>query len=248
MKAHEFVLVGIGFSPWTEKARWALDHHRVAYRYEEYTPLLGEPWLRIRARRLGGPVSLPHLLGPDGLSVGDSFAIAQEAERIGRGEPLVPEDLLDAIRGWNERSERLMHAGRSQVLARTDTDRDVQIETLPPGMPLALRRALAPTVRLGTAYVKKKYDARAIPDDALEADLGAIRDAIGGDPTRPLLGRFTLADIAVATALQAVQPHRTEPRGLLPAQRRAWARPALATRWEDVLAWRDAMVERRPAA
>ncbi len=144
-------LVGEGFSPWTEKARWALDHHGVRYHYEEYVPLVDEPWLRLRARRLGGRISVPFLLGP-GVALGDSFAIAREAERIGHGAALLPPHLLPLIETWNERSERLIAAGRAQVLARTD-----------------------------------------------------------------------------ASAA---------------AQRDTWARPALAARWEDVLAWRDLLIDR----
>jgi glutathione S-transferase len=242
---HDLILVGEGFSPWTEKARWALDHHRIDYRYEEYTPLLSEFWLRVRARRPSGPISVPYLLGSDWLSIGDSFAIAQEADRLGNASSLVPADLLDEITTWNERSERLMRAGRAQILARTEESRDVQIESLPPHLPRALRAVLAPSVRIGTAYLRKKYAVRSVADEQLESDLAAIRIAIADEPSRPLLGRFTLADIAIATALQAVRPHRSQPTGLLPAQRQAWERPELAARWEDVLAWRDAMLAHR---
>lgn len=248
MTIPDLVLVGEGFSPWTEKARWALDHHRLPYRYQEYTPLLSEPWLRIRARRMSGRISVPYLIGPNRLSIGDSFAIALDADRRGDGPPLVPADLLEAIVTWNERSERLMRAGRAQILARTEERRDVQIESLPPHLPRTLRGVLAPSVRIGTAYLRKKYAVRPVPDEELEPDLAEIRLAIAADPSRPLLGRFTLADIAIATALQAVRPHRSAPDGLLPAQREAWARPALAARWEDILAWRDAMLDRRNAS
>jgi glutathione S-transferase len=58
------VLVGEGFSPWTEKARWALDHHGIRYRCEEYVPLAGEPWLRLRARRFHGRISVLTCSGP----------------------------------------------------------------------------------------------------------------------------------------------------------------------------------------
>ncbi|MBX3225214.1 MAG: glutathione S-transferase [Labilithrix sp.] len=244
----DLILVGEGFSPWTEKARWALDHHRLRYRYEEYTPLVSEPWLRIRANRPSGVISVPFLFDGDGLALGDSFAITREADRRGDEPALVPTDLLDEITTWNERSERLMRAGRAQILARTEESKEVQIESLPPHLPRAIRGVLAPTVRIATAYLRKKYAVKPVTDEELDAELGPIRAAISDDPTRPLLGRFTLADIAIATALQAVRPHTSEPPGLLPAQREAWARPELAARWEDVLAWRDAMLERRSAS
>ena len=141
MTTHGLTLVGEGFSPWTEKARWALDHHRILYRYEEYTPLLSEPWLRIRAGRGSGTISVPYLLGGDGLSLGDSFAIAREADRRGNGS-LVPEDQIDEITTWNERSERLMRAGRARILAQTEENRELQSESLPSQLPQALRSML----------------------------------------------------------------------------------------------------------
>jgi glutathione S-transferase len=235
-------LVGEGFAPWTEKARWALDHHHIAYRYEEYSPLVSEPWLRIRARRWRGPISVPYLLGPR-LSLGDSFAIAGEAERMGDGAPLLPADLVAAITVWNERSERLMRAGRAQILARTDADTAVAAESLPAFVPDALRPRLAGSVKVGTAYLRSKYAVRPVPDEELEPDLAAVRAAIG-ERHGYLVGRFTLADVAIATALQVVRPHPQRPAGLGPAQREAWARPALAARWQDLLAWRDEMLER----
>ncbi|AKV03279.1 hypothetical protein AKJ09_09942 [Labilithrix luteola] len=247
MTTSGLILVGEGFSPWTEKARWALDHHRIPYRYEEYTPLLSEPWLRLRARRTRGAISVPYLLGPGGFSLGDSFAIAQEADRRGREECLVPLDLMPDITAWNERAERLMRAGRSRILEQTEQRKDVQLESLPQELPRGIRRVLTPTVRVGTAYLRKKYAVRVVPDEELEVELAAVRAAIAGDPSRALLGRFTLADIAMASALQAVRPHATQPVGLLSAQRAAWERRELAARWEDVLAWRDAMVTKRPS-
>lgn len=45
-------LVAIDYSPWSEKARWALDARRVPYREEAYLPMIGEPRLRLRLRLL----------------------------------------------------------------------------------------------------------------------------------------------------------------------------------------------------
>ena len=35
-------LIGLHCSPWSIRARWVLDHHRIEYVWEEYTPMLGE--------------------------------------------------------------------------------------------------------------------------------------------------------------------------------------------------------------
>ncbi|MEJ7733217.1 MAG: glutathione S-transferase N-terminal domain-containing protein [Polyangiaceae bacterium] len=251
MSKPELTLVGEYFSPFTEKALWALDHHGIPHRYDEYTPLLGEPWLRLRAGRWKGRVSVPWLLGPD-LSFGDSVAIARHADAIGAGEPLFPAGEDAAIEAWNERAESLMRAGRAQVLERTETSRQVAAESLPAFLPAALRTPLAGSARLGTAYLRRKYGVLPVTDEELEPDLAAIRDAVAAGATRDgpryLLGRFTFADVAVASALQSVQPHHTHPLGLQPGQREAWTRAALADRWRDVLAWRDEIVERHRAA
>lgn len=234
------ILVGEGFSPWTEKARWALDHHRLAYRYVEYTPLVSEPWLRMRARKWRGKISVPYLLGPT--PAGDSFAIARVADRVGHGSPLVPLDLERDVTAWNERAERLMRAGRSMILARTEASVELQRESLPHALPLALRRVLAPSVRIGTAYLRKKYAVTLVPDEALEDDLVAIRNALAKGIH--LLDRFTLADVAIACALQVLRPHAEHPRGISEAQRAGWARPALAARFDDLMTWRDQLVAR----
>src|SRR5689334_2595000 len=95
-------LVGLHYSPWTEKARWALDHHGLPYTYEEYLPMIGEPALRLRTRRAFGKVSVPVLIDRDE-AVFDSWEIARFAEKQGKGSKLFPEDRLHQIRAWNER-------------------------------------------------------------------------------------------------------------------------------------------------
>ncbi len=44
-------LHGLSCSPWTWRARWALDHHRIDYDYREHTPMLGERRLRRLAEK-----------------------------------------------------------------------------------------------------------------------------------------------------------------------------------------------------
>src|SRR5687768_3084143 len=97
-------LVGLSYSPWSEKARWALDHHHIPFTYEEYVPMLGEPALRLRLRKAFGKVSVPVLI--DGKeSYGDSYEIARFAERTGKGKPLFGAERESQIAAWNERSE-----------------------------------------------------------------------------------------------------------------------------------------------
>jgi glutathione S-transferase len=44
-------LLALPYSPWSEKARWALDVRGVPYRYRHYQPLLGELGVRRTLRK-----------------------------------------------------------------------------------------------------------------------------------------------------------------------------------------------------
>ena len=54
-------LVSLSYSPWSEKARWALDHHGIEYRNIAYTPMLGVPRLRMRLRAMRAKITVPIL-------------------------------------------------------------------------------------------------------------------------------------------------------------------------------------------
>ena len=70
-------LYGIAYSPWTMKARWALDHHKIPYRYREHLILFGMPELRWRLKKPFGDITVPLLVNGGGNSVMDSFEIAR---------------------------------------------------------------------------------------------------------------------------------------------------------------------------
>ena len=49
MEAAPRRLVSLKVSPWSERAKWALDHQRLSYQVVEHAPFLGERRLRGRA-------------------------------------------------------------------------------------------------------------------------------------------------------------------------------------------------------
>ena len=227
-------------SPWSEKARWALDHHRIDYLEEAYTPMLSEPALRWRLRRPRGPVTLP-ILFADGETYTDSYDIAHYAERRGAGVPLFRRGLEAAIARWNRLSDAAMSAGRALVSFRLEDDPQARSEALPDLVPRALRRPLDPVARLGVRYLARKYGFR---DDEhahraeLRARLVEMRDALS-DGRRYLLSELSYADIAMASALQFVAPVGDQHLRLGPASRRAWTDLDLAGELTDLLEWRD---------
>jgi glutathione S-transferase len=238
-------LIGLSYSPWTEKARWALDHQRVTYAYEEYVPMLGEPFLRARTRTFRGRASVPVLL-EDGEVYADSFEIALRADALGRGPRLFPDGTVEAIRAWNERAERLSSAGRALLLARMADDRKAQQESLPAWIPRAVRSVATPLAAMGVGYVARKYGAtartRAEAEETMREALHALRAALQDRST--ILDRFTYADVTIAVALQLVKPVADRFIALGPATRSVWTHEPFASQFGDLLAWRDALYER----
>lgn len=229
-------LIALSYSPWSEKARWALDHHRVDYRETEHLIMLGEPVLRWKARKYLGRVSVPTLVDGDRVYT-DSFEIARYAEWFGKGAPLL--DDTKAVTEWNAKSERALAAGRVVMTERLAGDAEAKREHLPPFVPRAFRPALTPVASLGVAFIRRKYDfdhvARARTH--LEATLGELRDALGG--RRYILDDFSYADIAMAVVLHFIAP--IDRMGLGPATRRCWTQPDLATEFADLIDWRDTL-------
>jgi len=232
-------LYGLAQSPFTEKARWALDHHAIAYRYHEHVPLLGEVLLRVKARgRPAGTKPSVPLLVDGGDVLTDSLAIARHADRVGRGAALFPAACLDEVLRWAVVSDGILDIGRAAVLDGLRTHRAAQREALPPFIPSALRGVLAPVAATAALFLAAKHG---VPRDAakeaerLPAVLDEVRAALGGGSF--LLSGLTFADVAIAASLQVLRPRAGAPLG--PGTRAIWAHEALAREYEDLLAWRD---------
>jgi len=238
-------LVAMHYSPWSEKARWALDHHKIEYVEEAHVPMLGEPLLRLKVRRLRGKVTVPVLL--DGAhAFDDSLEIARHAELLGKGSRLFPDGQVAIIRTWNTTSEAVMLAGRPLVVAKIAESEDALLESLPSNIPHGLRRASLPAARLATQFLAKKYGFElrdgARHEQTIRETLEPVRKSIAKGPY--LMRDFSYADIAMATALHFVLPVGDEYIELGPATRAAWTQPALVEEFGDLLAWRDGIYEK----
>lgn len=242
------VFVAASISPWSERARFALDHHQVDYRREEYLPFFGEPLLRLRARVLRGQITVP-VLFHDGIVIRDSVSIARHADQIGFGAPLFPVNDGVQLEHYVKLATEVMEAGRVLGQARMRRNPDVLRDLVPPAVPRPLLPALMPLVRISTAYIGRKYRLQERdPDEALETirrHLAQLEKDLRGRST--LLPGFTFADIAVAVAVGVLRPvdHPALPMG--PAMRAAFGLSDLAEEFGGLLAWRDRIyAERRP--
>ncbi|AKV04166.1 Glutathione S-transferase family protein [Labilithrix luteola] len=234
-------LYGLRQSPWTERARWALDHHAVSYRYHEHVPGLGEVLLRKKAGSLReNRASVPLLVdGRDVLKTGAE--IARHADRIGRGAPLFPRSSERDLMHYVELSDRISGVGRAYILPRLMRDRAAQRESLPSFLPGPAKRMLSPVAATAAWFLSSKY---AVPRDVeqeiektLRPALEEVRRSLAGKSY--LLGSFSFADVAIASSLRALRPEERAPIG--PATRAMWTNEPVANAFEDLLMWRDAL-------
>jgi glutathione S-transferase len=242
-------LLGLPFSPWSEKARWALDVKHVPYRSRTYVPLLGEPLLRAKLRRWTGNVTVPVFTCDDGRVLADSADIARWADQRSEGPRLFPPEHEIAIRRFIDLSERGLASGRALSLLRMLQDRDALAEMVPK----ALRRPLGPLAvhlgRYGIERTLRKYGAlrneSAEHERALTVVLDELRASLAGpgDLPKTLLGGFTFADIAMTQVLAFVMPPAFGLR-IGQASRRNFTDAGLCQRYADLVAWRDAIYER----
>jgi glutathione S-transferase len=246
------VLIGIHYSPWTLRARWALEHHAVDYRYQEHLLIVGMPELRLRTGKwLSGDLTVPALCGPDGVWM-DSWVIARHAEEVGKGTPLFGSDTeASRIQELNGQCEEAVAAMRALAALRTPRDPEARAEALDPVAPRALQGALGWVASLGAGYVMREFGVDASAGEA--PFLEAIRSVCEGFRSRLAesggkyaLGDrrgFSYADILMATTLQGVSPVTHPSVELGKGTRRVWTNPALARDFGDLLAWRDSVYQ-----
>ncbi|MBX3229490.1 MAG: glutathione S-transferase [Labilithrix sp.] len=234
-------LFGLRISPWTERARWALDHHKVTYAYHEHVPMLGELLLRRKART--NKASVPLLSDGDDVVMG-SLAIAKHAEQRRGGTPLFPPSEEGAIDRWADVAERITKAGRDRLLSRMVADSKAQAESLPSFVPGGLRGVMAPTAGMAIRFLARKYGSEGDPEasearaeETIRPLLEETREAIKDGGYVLAKDCFTFADIALASSLQVLRPRAEMAIG--PATRAAWTNEKLADEFEDLVAWRD---------
>jgi glutathione S-transferase len=232
-------LLGLPYSPWTEKACWALDARGIAYEKKLYQPLLGELGLRRKLGKWRGIVSVPVLTDDDGRVIPDSAAIARWADGRGAGPELFPAGREAEIERFIALSDRGMAAGRALSLLNMLDDDEAIAEMVPRNLRrLPGARAIA---KAGVARTLRKY--RGLRDrDAARAALAEVLEEVRGVVGETLLGPFTFADIAVAQVLAFVEPPASGLK-LGTATRRSFRDDVLRERFADLVAWRDALYE-----
>lgn len=234
-------LIALPYSPWSEKARWALDHHRIDYRLSEHAPLVGDLRLRILLRKPKGRVTVP-ALEDGGRWFTDSLEIAKHADRIGAGSRLFPGDKLGAIEAWNKKSEEVLAAGRAVMMLQSVESPKAVAASLPPGVPAPLKPLLAPVAKRFLEAFIAKYQMRDGAGSNMRRVTGVLdelRAALSGNKLYLLGNELSYADIAMAVVFQFVSPVDERYMAIGPGGREGWTNRELLGRYGDLIAWRD---------
>lgn len=240
-KREPAMLVALPLSPWSEQARWVLDHHDVPYVEKPYLPVVGSPLLRWRLRRQRRNMTPPFLVDGSGTVCLDAIDIARFAERTGHGEPLLRRGDEEEIARWHQLSEQAMHAARALATIRLAQDDAARDEAVAKVVPRGLARLFRPAARVAVRFLQRKYRARDADEErhreALRGVLLELRLALS-DGRRYITGdALSYCDIAMAAALMGIEP--TDAPQLGHATRRTHTDLELAGEFTDLLGWRD---------
>lgn len=241
------LLVHIPYSPWSHKARWAIDNAGIPYERMALLPMVNTGLVRVKARKLRGKITAP--LWIEGKTVlMDSFAIARHVDSKGSGPSLFPAGAGADIDTWNRQSEKCLAAGRALTTAAVAADAKALRESVP--APLNGLGPVSTLVgRFGVRYLQKKYrfgpGQREAHEATLRDGLAALDAALKARPSGFLVGDgLTYADVTMAMVLHFVSPPPDLPIG--ERSRAHWTRPELVEAFPDVVAWRDRVLAQRP--
>jgi glutathione S-transferase len=243
-KGHEEMsklkLYGITFSPWTYKARWALEWHRIPYDYSEYAVMMDKLSTRIRLRHFTGSLTVPAArIGKTVLL--NSLEIASYADRKGEGKTLLldnPEVLV-----WDALADEFQRLGRYRLTKSFASDPLALKESLPGLLQRIPGSALLG--KLGVQYMLRTYpvesDLSAANNRMREILLEIRKKLEEGDF---LIGEPSYADMAIAAMLQMVDPVGSHFIPLKPSAETHWRVESLAEEFRDLCVWRDRVFER----
>jgi glutathione S-transferase len=235
-------LIGITYSPWSFKARWALRWHHIDYRYQEYLVMVGQLKLRCQLRQTSHATVPSMIAGSERLK--DSFEIAKWADNNGSGPDLMTGDV--DVGQWNQVSESLLRLGRIRCALSVQNDDLALIAGVP--RPLNKLPGALALAKLGVRYILKTYPVDTVAEDLesqMATHLATVEKVIANQNF--LLGKPCYADMAVASALQFVSPSGNHYIPMPRAVRAHWTSEPLAAQFAALLEWRDMVFEEMDA-
>ncbi len=230
----QLLLVGEWFSPWTKKARWALEYCGLQFDYKEFTPTLSEVAHRWRLRQIRGGISVP-VLFVGGYPIRGSYEIARYANKVSDGSPL---GNFSSIARWDNWSESALAEGRTRVVRCIQKNNKALEESVPPFVPNAMKSLMRPIARHAVKRIDKQY-AHLNHPGSIHTALTRTRDALAQSENDYIQEHFSYADITMAVILEVIKPIAKNDPPLGPETLKCWNDEALANEFADLVEWRD---------
>ncbi|CAL8465487.1 g5023 [Coccomyxa elongata] len=218
-------LINLEISPFSLRARWVLTYHGIPFKRWDYTPIIGETWMKAKAGKLFSRerVTAPVLLRPEG-NIFDSFDIAKWADDHSKRPEatcLFPADKLDDITRWNEASQTISSYGRTLAFKTALSSEEARLALVPPEvlkMPFGRSIALAVSAYMVKGMQKKfkDVDGNSTLEKALEV-IEQLRAALKANGGQYVLGKLSYADVVLAITVAGTCPPG-QPRQLPPAR------------------------------
>ncbi len=236
-------------SPWSEKARWALDYCGHSYKTDLYLPLLSIPKARLLSRNFSSRLTVPILIEKQS-GRGEVYKNAMEIAAHANGErdqskpDIFPQKFLSEIKRWDELSEELCSIRRSQAIPVMKGNKELLKNNLPPFVPKALRPYLGSSTKMVLSLLEKKYQVDLEGgDEHLRKSLSSLRIELS-DSRGYILDNFSYADMSMCAVLQCIKP--VDPKYLDWDKHNieAWTHHELADEFKDLIEWRDGLYER----
>lgn len=223
---------GLRYSPWTERALFALDAKKVPYRFHRYQPILGEIPLKLKSKH-SGRLTVPVAETEHGWLF-DSLEIVRYADRVGAGDPLfskLDQSLEETVRSG-------LDAARSFTTQRIFASEATLLEYAPPSLPKLLA---GPMAKLGMTLFSRKY---ALDARNKENDRSALSRAF--ETVKPWMQSVPDAlstDVLWVTSLvSGISPHGGI--RMTDNMRAAFTDTEACTKFSWATEWRDAVYDR----
>lgn len=228
------VLYGLRYSPWTERARFALDVCDVQHTMQGHQPILGELTLRLKAKSLSHK-TVPILVTASGDVIKDSFDIARFAwastPQLWEQWQTHEKAIMDAY----ALSERILNLSRLFALKRMKESPKTLEAQVPRWMPMK-----AAVGSMGVNLFAYKYGLdmpTAIDRESLNQALLALKEKILD--RQYVSDQFSMADILLAVSLGAILPVSNEHIRINRGIRDAWTDEVSVSNFPEVFEWRD---------
>jgi len=237
-------------SPWSERARWALDYSGITYDKIIFTPLISTARARYLSQnfthKLTVPIAIDVSMNNDKV-MRDSLDIALHAnsKRLDHCLNLFPAKHLNEIKEWNQFSERLLDILRVRANPRMMASRELQLNNLPPVLPNVIKPLFLPLSRYALHYFNKKYPLQ--PGNhklTLTNGLKKIRATLEKSGGEYIFEQFSYADITTAAIFQAISPVENRFVKLDNATRKCWKDQELSDEFGDLIEWRDKLYQK----